>query len=60
MMGQRDFLIRFFEQFHQAHDTLIEICTFTRDELFRDNYLAETLSVGLPHEFESAIEQSEL
>ena len=53
MLGQREFLMRFFEHFHQEHESLQDLCTFEKGELFQDTYMVEMLSVGLPHEFES-------
>ena len=50
-MGQRDLIMDFFEKFHEAHATLTELTTFTRDEFFQDSYLAEALAVGLPADF---------
>lgn len=43
----------FFEKFHEAHENLTELTTFTRDEFFQDSYLAEVLAAGLPADFQS-------
>ena len=50
-MGQRELILDFFEKFHEAHEKLAELTTFTRDEFFQDSYLAEVLAVGLPADF---------
>ena len=47
----------FFEKFHEAHDTLSSICTFTTEEFFKESYMVETLAVGLPQSFLSAADQ---
>ena len=52
-MGQRELILDFFEKFHDNHETLKELTTFTKDEFFQDNYLAEVLAVGLPNDFQS-------
>ena len=50
-MGQRELILDFFEKFHEAHEKLAELTTFTRDEFFQDGYLAEVLAEGLPADF---------
>ena len=50
-MGQRELILDFFEKFHEAHEQLAELTTFTRDEFFQDTYLAEVLAAGLPADF---------
>ena len=50
-MGQRELILDFFEKFHDNHETLKELTTFTKDEFFQDGYLAEVLAVGLPNDF---------
>ena len=50
-MGQRELILDFFEKFHEAHDSLTELTTFTREEFFQDSYLAEVLAAGLPADF---------
>ena len=52
-MGQRELILDFFEKFHEAHESLKELTTFTRDEFFQDGYLAEVLAVALPNDFQS-------
>ena len=43
--------MEFFEKFHEAHETLTEIATFTKDEFFKETYMIECLAVGLPNNF---------
>ena len=52
-MGQRELILDFFEKFHEAHEKLTELTTFTREEFFQDSYLAEVLAMGLPADFQS-------
>ena len=49
-------MMEFFEKFHDNHQTLKDICTFTREEFFKDSYLIEVLAVGLPNDFQPASE----
>jgi len=51
--NQKDFLFRFFNQFHAAHDNLVELGQFSRESLNDESYLAEALATGLPNDFES-------
>ena len=55
--GERSFLLDFFEKFHDAHEQLTQIATFTREEFFKESYMIEALAVGLPDNFLSASEQ---
>ena len=50
---EREFLLDFFEQFHENHTNLVEMTAFTRDSFFQEKYLAEILAVGLPQDFSS-------
>ena len=49
--GERGFLLDFFEKFHDAHESLTTITTFTREEFFKETYMIEALAVGLPNNF---------
>jgi len=49
--GERGFLLDFFEKFHDAHESLTAITTFTREEFFKETYMIEALAVGLPNNF---------
>lgn len=55
--GERGFLLDFFEKFHDAHETLTQITTFTREEFFKETYMIEALAVGLPNNFLCAADQ---
>ena len=55
--GERGFILDFFEKFHDAHEELTSITTFTRDDFFKESYMIEALAVGLPHCFVSAANQ---
>ena len=46
--SERSFLLDFFEKFHDAHEALTSITTFTREEFFKETYMIEALAVGLP------------
>ena len=47
----------FFEKFHEEHQKLMDITTFTREEFFKETYMIEALAIGLPDSFLSASEQ---
>ena len=49
--GERGFLLDFFEKFHDEHEELKEIATFTKEEFFKASYMIEALAVGLPDNF---------
>ena len=36
------------------------MCTFNRNEWFKDSYMVELLHIGLPHDFESVTNQQPL
>ena len=46
--GERGFIIDFFEKYHDAHQELTSITTFTREDFFKESYMIEALAVGLP------------
>ena len=58
--GQKGFILEFFEKFHEAHEELSSLCTFTRTEFFKDSYLIEALAVGLPSNFLSSADQADI
>lgn len=55
--GQRGFILDFFEKFHDAHESLTSMTTFTREEFFKESYMIEALAAGLPSNFLCAADQ---
>jgi hypothetical protein len=53
--GQQEFLLRFFDRFHRAHDELANNYSklFSPETLFDECYMSEVLALGLPHDFET-------
>ena len=59
MSQLKEFLLDFFEKFHNNHEHLVNMCRFTKGELFSDQYISEVLYVGIPSDFDSIILQNE-
>ena len=51
--NQRDFLIKFLEDYHNETPSLAALGHFTQSDAFKESYAAEVLAAGIPSHFEN-------